>query len=92
MLFEWDDKKNEINLQIHGIDFETASRVFGDPNRIERYDKAHSLYEDRYITIGSIDNAMYVIMVVYTVREDAIWLISARFATEKEKRTYYEYS
>ena len=44
MRFEWDEKKEEINIQKHGIDFRTASLVFGDDNRIERYDEAHSTY------------------------------------------------
>jgi uncharacterized DUF497 family protein len=28
--FEWDDSKNESNIEKHGIDFNTASRVFDD--------------------------------------------------------------
>ena len=29
--FEWDPAKARSNLAKHGIDFETASYVFGDP-------------------------------------------------------------
>ena len=35
MLFEWDDKKAAINLQKHGVSFETAILVFQDEDRIE---------------------------------------------------------
>ncbi len=34
MTFEWDDEKNKINLEKHGIDFETAMLVFNDLQRI----------------------------------------------------------
>lgn len=92
MLFEWDSEKEKINIAKHGIDFKTASRVFFDENRIEMYDEVHSDYEDRYITIGTIDNIAYIVMVVYTEREKAIRLISARKATSRERRMYDDYS
>lgn len=92
MLFEWDSEKEKINIAKHGIDFKTASRVFFDENRIEMYDEVHSDYEDRYITIGTIDNIVYIVMVVYTEREKAIRLISARKATSRERRMYDDYS
>ena len=91
MQFEWDDEKEKINIIKHGIDFTTAARVFKDENRLELYDEAHSDVEDRYITIGLIDEVAYLVMVVYTEREEAIRLISARKATQKERRMYYAY-
>ena len=92
MLFEWDSEKEKANIQKHGIDFTTAARVFGDENRLELYDEAHSDTEDRYITIGVIDGITYVVLVVYTEREETVRLISARKATQRERRAYYEYS
>ena len=92
MQFEWDDEKEKINIAKHGIDFTTAARVFKDENRLELYDEAHSDTEDRYITIGIIDGVAYLVMVVYTEREEAIRLISARKATKQEGRMYYDYS
>ena len=94
MLFEWDDVKEKINIAKHGIDFSTAARVFQDENRIEFYDEAHSTDEDRYITIGQINGiaVTVIVMVVYTERERAIRLISARKATTQEGRMYYDYT
>ena len=90
MLFEWDDEKERINnIAKHGIDFSTAALVFGDINRIEKYDNLHSENEDRYITIGKISGATIVVMVVYTERSPAIRIISARMATKREKEAYY---
>ena len=40
--FEWDEKKAEINLEKHGISFETAAKVFLDEDRLEIYDEVHS--------------------------------------------------
>lgn len=92
MQFEWDDEKEKINITKHGIDFTTAALVFKDDNRLEVYDVEHSEYEDRYITIGVIDGVAYLVMVVYTERGEAIRLISARKATNAERRRYYDYS
>lgn len=93
MLFEWDDNKEQINIKKHGMDFTTASRVFDDEYRLEIYDDLHSDYEDRYITIGMIDEITCIAMVVYTERgTDVIRIISARKATPKERRKYYDHS
>lgn len=91
MRFEWDDEKERKNIRYHNIDFETAAHVFNDPNRIEYYDEKHSVYEDRFITIGEINGVAYVVMVVYTERNDVIRLISARKATNTERSRYYDY-
>ena len=49
--FEWDEEKDRINRQKHGVSFETASYVFRDEYYIEMYDFEHSTEEDRYIPI-----------------------------------------
>ncbi len=90
MLFEWDEQKEKINIDKHGIDFKTASHVFMDPNRIELYDELHSDLEDRYITIGKVGSCMMIITLVYTERTQHIRIISARMATNKERKAYYD--
>lgn len=90
MKFEWDDKKEQKNIAKHGLDFSTAVLVFGDENRIEMYDEAHSETEDRYITIGAINGVVTVLYVVYTERSEVIRIISARCATRREKEVYYD--
>ena len=90
MQFIWDEEKNKKNIKNHGIDFETAARVFADPYRIEKYDGKHSDDEDRYVTIGSINGTTYIVMVAFTERGNAIRMISARKATSRERRAYYD--
>ncbi|MBR2562428.1 MAG: BrnT family toxin [Eubacterium sp.] len=85
--FEWDEEKEKTNIKKHGIDFETASQIFLDPERMEYHDKAHSSAdEDRYVTIGLVGD---VLTVVYTDRIKALRIISARAVTKKEKEVYY---
>ena len=91
MLFEWDTAKERANRAKHGLDIRTAARVFLDPYRIEQYDDREDYGEDRWITIGTVDPALLV--VVYTVSDEAgevIRLISARRANAQEERAYHQ--
>jgi len=84
--FEWDEEKNDVNLMKHGISFKTATMVFYDPKRVDVYDRRHSLFEDRWKTIGL--NCFDVLSVVYTMRKGKIRIISARKAERKEEEAY----
>ena len=87
MTFEWDQEKNLINKKKHGISFETAAYVFYDEQYIEMFDFEHSIDEDRYIAIGKVEDVLFVVL---TERKENIRLISARLATEAERRLYYD--
>ena len=90
MEFEWDVKKELININKHKLDFTLASQIFYDDNILIRYDDAHSYVEDRYIAIGRIGMTNTVILVAYTVRAaNVIRVISARKATGKEREVYF---
>ena len=84
-LFEWDYEKEQRNIKIHKISFETAKLVFNDNNRIELFDINHSGAEDRIITIGKVDKVLFV---VYTERGEKTRIISASAATKAERRLY----
>ena len=83
--FEWDEEEEASNVKKHGLNFTIAARVFADPNRLEIYDEKHSIDEDRYNTIGMVEK---IIFVVYTERNDAVRIISARLANEDEMEVY----
>lgn len=86
MEFEWDENKNLLNREKHGISFEEASFIFKDPNYIKIYDRKHSITENRYRIIGRVHN---VLCVIITYRENnVIRIISARKATLQERREY----
>ncbi len=87
MNFEWDDNKAQSNQRKHGIAFQEAATVFGDPLALTSPDPDHSDDEDRFLTFGySHQNRLLV--VAHTERENTTRLLSARLATRAEKRLY----
>lgn len=89
MIFEWDDNKNQINIDKHGIDFQEASTAFGDPMALDFDDPDHSIGEYRLLLLGMTITQRYIVM-SYTERDDKIRIISARDMTRHEKRIYME--
>ncbi|MBA3314657.1 MAG: BrnT family toxin [Planctomycetaceae bacterium] len=87
MDFEWDPAKAAINIRKHGVTFEEAETVFGDPFGRTRFDPDHSDDEARFITLGmSLRGRLLV--VCHTDRGEAIRLIGARKASRNEARSY----
>jgi uncharacterized DUF497 family protein len=85
--FEWDEAKATTNVRKHGVSFEEAITIFGDPNTITIFDAEHSNAEDRFIDIG-LSTSGRVLVVVYTERGLHIRIISCRKATPAERRQY----
>lgn len=88
MKFEWDDQKNQTNIQKHGINFEDAKAIFEDV-RITLVDNRQPYGEIRKISLGTIRD--HVCVVVYTERKGAIGITSARKANQRERRRYDEF-
>ncbi|HEY4759168.1 MAG TPA: BrnT family toxin [Thermoguttaceae bacterium] len=88
-IFEWDDKKAERNLAKHGVSFDEAYTVFGDPLAITIDDPLHSKEEDRFITLGHSRQGRLMV-VIFVERGDNIRIISARPATRRERKNYEE--
>ena len=86
MNFEWDEAKSEACFTDRGFDFVYAARAFFDPNRIVHDDTRYSYGEERYQLMGMIEQRLYV--VVYTQRHDAMRIISARKANQREVGHY----
>jgi uncharacterized DUF497 family protein len=84
MKFEWDEEKSSANRIKHGIDFEAARDLWLDENRVEIH--APHPVEDRYIIIAQLHRILWT--AIYTMRGDAIRIISVRRAKEKEARLY----
>jgi uncharacterized DUF497 family protein len=83
MRFEWDVDKNRINQQKHdGIAFESAARVFDDPQVIFRKDRIVP-GEQRWHAIGAAAGAVLLVVRVYRLenehdKEETVRIISAR--------------
>lgn len=89
MKFEADAEKAELNLQKHGVSFEEAASVFGDPLAYTFTDPDHSKDEDRWLMFGK-SMAERLLAVIYTYRAEACRIISARLATRRERKIYEE--
>jgi uncharacterized DUF497 family protein len=85
--FDWKDAKALENEAKHGVSFEMAKKVFNDPFAIERLDDREDYGEERFILIGMAGGV--VLSVVYTERNNRLWLISARRATKQEQDDYF---
>ncbi|PSN16170.1 hypothetical protein C7293_03890 [filamentous cyanobacterium CCT1] len=89
MEFEWDERKNEANVDKHGFDFADADRIFDLPLLVDP-DERDDYGEDRWIGIGLLDGR--VIVVVFTEPADnTIRIISLRKALSHERRRYEQY-
>lgn len=90
IVFDWDPRKAKSNHAKHGVSFEEASTVFGDPLSLTIVDPAHSRpTEERFVTIG---NSYLGGLLVVTHRDEGenIRIISARKATRRERKDYEE--
>jgi uncharacterized protein len=87
LIFEWDINKASINLTKHKVSFDEASSIFADKNSITIDDPVHSIIEEREITIG-LSSTKRLMVVVHTERNGKIRIISARLASQKEKKQY----
>jgi len=87
--FEWDARKAAVNRAKHDVSFEEAVTVFADPLSLTIPDPLHSISEDRFVTIGTSRRGRLVV-VVHADRRDITRIISARFASARERNAYEE--
>ena len=62
MLFEWDEKKNAVNIAKHGVSFVLAQKIFDSPI-LTREDARKSYGESRRISIGVIGEVAFLVVV-----------------------------
>ncbi len=85
ILFEWDEVKNRINHDTHGVSFDQARHAFADPNRVIFADLDHSRDEDRLFCLGMVGGG--VMTVRFTYRDRRIRIFGAGY-WRKGKRMY----
>lgn len=88
MMFEYDEAKNQMNIEKHGISFRNAARVFFDYDRIEMYDDEHSEDEDRYNTIG--DTAYGNLNIIGNLNPNGKTVDDILFVVYTERTLYQE--
>jgi uncharacterized DUF497 family protein len=85
--FEWDPEKAASNLAKHGVSFDEASTVFGDPFATTVPDRDRWASEERLLTTG-LSGRHRILIIWHTEQNDTVRIIGAREATPRERRTY----
>ena len=89
MQFSWDPRKAAKNVKEHGVSFDEAVTVFGDPLARIHDDPEHSIGEHREFIIGH-SASHRLLLVFFTERGEAVRIISARRADAGERHDYEE--
>jgi hypothetical protein len=84
--FDWDPRKAEANERKHRVRFEVAVKVFADPYREDFDATREGDGEVRRKVVGRVNDRL--LSLVYTVRDGAFRVISARQANVQERRRY----
>jgi uncharacterized protein len=82
--FEYDAQKSVNNRSKHGIDFEEAQALWGDPRMLEV--KARTTGEPRYLIVGRIAERHWSAIITY--RRERVRIISVRRARPEEVALY----
>lgn len=88
MDFEWDEKKNTLNQDKHGVSFKYVAAMFNHPILTHK-DTRTDYGEDRLISLGCIDDDVFC--VTYTIRNEKIRIISAWKGGRKEYERYHNH-
>jgi len=92
MIFEWNEEKNRLNQEKHGVSFDEAKEVFFDPLHISKLDCRFSYCEERWISIGTTAKQKILVVANLFFTDDGkeiVRIISARKANSQE-RNYYD--
>ena len=84
MIFEYDERKNELNIEKHKVSFEEVQAIWEDSDLLVLPAKKKG--EKRQLAIGKAYTVVF--SVVHTKRGEAIRIISARRSTKKEVERY----
>ncbi|MGE3692923.1 MAG: BrnT family toxin [Novosphingobium sp.] len=83
-MFEFDPEKSAANLAKHGIDFETAQKLWD----AERFAEGPTVSpdEERWMRVAMLEEKLW--SAIFTYRDDRIRLISVRRSRPKEVLQY----
>ena len=84
MEFEYDPAKSNANARKHGIDFETAPKLWQDHGLIVL--PSRFAEETRFLAVGRIEDKHWT--AIFTERGECIRLISVRRSRTEERELY----
>ncbi len=85
--FEWDERKNRVNQEKHGVSFAVAQLAFVDQRRVLARDLSHGVSERRYFCFGRVGEG--VMTVRFTYRAGRIRIFGAGY-WRKGRKIYEE--
>ncbi len=89
MNYEWDEAKARLNLEKHGVPFETVHAFEWDTALVLEDDR-EDYGESRYRAMGLIGKRLHAL--VFTLRGENIRVIGIRKANRREVRFYGSYA
>jgi uncharacterized protein len=87
--YEWNLAKETLNRRKHGISFTAAARALEDPRKLELLDERFDYGEERIQSIG-MDHGVVLFVVTVMRSESVCRIISARKATRREQKKYFQ--
>jgi uncharacterized DUF497 family protein len=87
MIYEWDEEKRIANLAKHGVDFSMAEG-FNWETAVVREDRRRNYGERRSIAVGYLNARLHIL--IFTLRGEAVRIISLRKANPREMKHYEE--
>ena len=88
MQYSYDKTKRVLNLKKHGLDFDDVKLVIESGKTLTFEDTRFEYGEQRFITLGMLQDTLVVIVTSET--ENEIRIISMRKADKNEQAIYYE--
>ncbi|HAJ27539.1 MAG TPA: hypothetical protein DCG53_09905 [Syntrophus sp. (in: bacteria)] len=85
MGFDWDDGNLLKNWEKHGVSASECEQIFFNHPLVTSPDVGHPKYEARFYSLGKSDAGKYL-FIVFTVRNNLIRIISARYMNRKGRR------
>jgi uncharacterized DUF497 family protein len=89
LAFVWDKGNQEKSKRSHRVEWWECEEAFFNFPLYLSPDIKHSSQEERYFAFGHT-NANRLLMIVFTVREKKIRIISARDMNKRERKLYHE--
>jgi uncharacterized protein len=89
--FEWDNHNAQKNRDKHAVEPGECEELFFNTPLVVSPDVGHSVAEPRYHALGATDSGRRL-LVVCTVREKRLRVISARDQSRKERQVYETHS
>lgn len=85
--FDWDRGNKDKSWKKHKVGVKESEEVFANKPRFIAEDKKHSIVEKRYMLWG-ITKKKRKLIVVFTIRNEKIRIISTRDMNQEERRFY----